>query len=359
MTLTSEKSVDALRQESERTRKELATTVSALRERVGETATELKTMVSPQHIKQEIKDYVRQERESVIDAVQRKARDNPLQMAAIGAAIAYPAMNLLRSVPKPLWLIGAGLFLTSKRGRETVKDVQARVDGTVQQASELATSIQSNIEGRVTGARDAVAEARDVASAKVGSLTDQARTAFHDARQAVAGAAGKAADQVGAQASAQVEGVAASSAETAESLKQRAAGVAKSSRDSIADFAMQNPLLVAGVGAAVGAFIAASMPPSEAENRMFGTGSGKLKDRAREAVAEGIEGASDAIAQAAGAAATAAAREGLDKSGVQDKLNQVAGGVRRVADRGLDAALGGASQPEQSEQQPMTERNPT
>jgi hypothetical protein len=76
-------------------------------------------------------------------------------------------------------------------------------------------------------------------------------------------------------------------------------------------------------------------------------------------VAEGMEGASDAIAQAAGAAAASAAREGLDKSGVQDKLKEVAGGVRRVADRGLEAALGGASQPEQSEQQPMSERNPT
>ena len=76
-------------------------------------------------------------------------------------------------------------------------------------------------------------------------------------------------------------------------------------------------------------------------------------------VAEGIEGASDAFAGAAGAAATAAAREGLNAGGVQDKLNQVAGSVRRVADRGLDAALGGTPEAEQSEQQPMTERNPT
>jgi ElaB/YqjD/DUF883 family membrane-anchored ribosome-binding protein len=372
---SSEQSIEALRQESERTRDELATTVGALRERVGDTATELKTMVSPAHIKQEIKDYVRQERESLIDTMQRKARENPLQVAAIGAAIAYPAWSLLRAVPTPLWLIGAGLFLTTTRGQQTVKEVQAKVDDTVQQASEkvseVATSIQSDLEGRVAGVRDTVAEARDAASAKVGSLTDkagslteQARAAFHDAHDAITGAAGNAA----AQASAAADRVATTGAETAGNLKDRAAGMATSSQNAVVDFVKQNPLLVAGVGAAVGALIAASIPPSEAENRLFGSGSEKVKDKAREAAAEGIERAGEAVAAVAGAAASAAAREGLDASGVQDALSKVAGSVRKVADRGLDAALGGAppsspsdqpTQPQPIQQQPLSERTPT
>jgi hypothetical protein len=362
--ITSEKSIDALRQESERTREELATTVGALRERVGDTAAELKTMVSPAHIKQEIKDYVRQERESLIEAMQRKARENPLQVAAIGAAVAYPALSLLRAVPTPLWLIGAGLFLTTTRGQRTVKEVQAKVDDTVQQTSEkvseLATSVQSDLEGRVAGVRDMVAEARDAASAKVGSLTEQARAAFHDAHDALTGAAGGAA----AQASAAADRVAATGAETAGNLKDRAAGMATSSQNAVVDFAKQNPLLVAGLGAAVGALIAASIPPSEAENRLFGSGSEKLKDKAREAAAQGIERAGEAAAAAAGAAASAAAREGLDATGVQDALSKLAGSARNVADRGLDAALGGASQSIQGEQptqteQPLSERTPT
>jgi ElaB/YqjD/DUF883 family membrane-anchored ribosome-binding protein len=382
---SSEQSVEALRQESERTRDELATTVGALRERVGDTATELKTMVSPAHIKQEIKDYVRQERESLIDTMQRKARDNPLQVAAIGAAVAYPAWSLLRAVPTPLWLIGAGLFLTTARGQQTVKEVQAKVDDTVQQASEkvseVATSIQSDLEGRVAGIRDTVAEARDAASAKVGSLThkagsltEQARAAFHDAHDAITGTAGNAA----AQASAAADRVATTGAETAGNLKDRAAGMATSSQNAVVDFVKQNPLLVAGVGAAVGALIAASIPPSESENRLFGSGSEKVKDKAREAAAQGIERAGEAVAAVAGAAASAAAREGLDASGVQDALSKVAGSVRKVADRGLDAALGGGppsspgdqpiqaqpiqEQPMQQQpiqQTPLSERTPT
>ena len=49
----------------------LASTVTELRERVGDTASQIKTITSPTHIKQEIRDYVRQEREGLVDAVQR------------------------------------------------------------------------------------------------------------------------------------------------------------------------------------------------------------------------------------------------------------------------------------------------
>jgi NADP-dependent 3-hydroxy acid dehydrogenase YdfG len=86
-----EPSIDELRQESERGRAQLANTVDKLRDKVGDTAAEIKTLVSPAHVKQEIRTYVREEREKLADTIQRKARENPLQAAAIGAAIAYPA----------------------------------------------------------------------------------------------------------------------------------------------------------------------------------------------------------------------------------------------------------------------------
>ena len=57
MASTREPSLEELRQESERNREALASTVGELRDRVGDTATELKTMVSPAHIKQEINGY--------------------------------------------------------------------------------------------------------------------------------------------------------------------------------------------------------------------------------------------------------------------------------------------------------------
>src|SRR4029078_2084449 len=130
--------------------------------------------------------------------------------------------------------------------------------------------------------------------------------------------------------------------ETAASAKDQAAAMGAQSRDALTNFVNDNALLVAGIGAAVRAFIAASIPSSEAENRLFGAGSEKLKDKAREAAAQGIENAGNIAADAVGTVAATAAREGLDATGIQRALNTVADGVRTVADRGVDTALGTA-----------------
>ena len=366
MAASEQKSVDELRRESDRTREALASTVTELRERVGDTATELKTIVSPKHIKEELRDYVRRERESLVGAVQRKAKENPLQMAAIAAAVAYPALGLLRALPTPLWLIGAGLFLTSKRGRQVTEDVQNRVGEAVQQgterAADIASAARSDLEDRFAGVRYGVEEARDAVTSTVGGLADKAQGTFHDARDAVTGAARKgtqsatdAVDLIGDNLSSTADALRSGIGEA----KDRADEMARTSRSAVTDFINDNALLVAGIGAAVGAIIAASIPPSDAENRLFGAGSEKLKDKAREAAAQGIEKVGDLAAETAGSVAAAAAREGLDAAGVTGALNKVADGVRAVADRGLDTALGQKkqSQPDSSFEYPTSERN--
>jgi ElaB/YqjD/DUF883 family membrane-anchored ribosome-binding protein len=360
MTSFPEKSVEELREHSERTREALAVTVTELRDRVGDTATRIKTAVSPAHIKQEIRDYVRQERESVVEAVQRKAKENPLQMAAVAAAVGYPALGLLRALPAPLWLIGAGLFLTSKRGRRVAAEAKVRIDDVVQQGTEritdLAGSVRSDLEDRIAGARYGVEEAADAVTSRVGGMADQARAAFHDARDAASGTARETTSKVAATA----ERMSSTASKTADGMRRRADEMARTSRYAVTDFVKDNALLVAGLGAVVGAVIAASIPPSEAENRLFGAGSEKLKDKAREAAAQGIEKVGDIAAGTVGSVAAAAAREGLDAAGVQTTLNKMAGGVRAVADRGLDSALGKKREAEttQSFQQSPGERNP-
>jgi ElaB/YqjD/DUF883 family membrane-anchored ribosome-binding protein len=356
MPSTSEPSVEQLREESERSREALAATVGELRDKVGDAATDLKTRISPAHIKQEMKNYVRDERDSLVRSVQRNVRDNPLQMAAVGAALAYPAWGLLRAIPTPLLLIGAGLFLTSKRGQQTAKDVKAKIDDAVQQGTEkvsdVAGSIKSDLEDRVAGVRYGVEEVRDTLATGIEGTADKARSAFRTGVNAVNEVVAGAANTVAATA----EDVSAATTETAGKLKDQAADISigRNAGKAATDFIKQNPLLVAGIGAAVGAFIAASIPPSDAENRMFGAGSDVLKDKAREAAAKGIERAGNIAAEAAGSAATAAAREGLDAAGVQRALSGIADSVRAVADRGLDTALGGAPQTGQNQNNQRT-----
>lgn len=329
-----EPSVEELREESERSREELAATANQLRDRVGDTATELKTLLTPAHIKRKFKDSVREERDSFVKSLQRKAKENPLQLAAVGAAMAYPAWALLRAIPTPLLLIGAGLFLTSKRGQQSAKEIKAKVDDAVQQGTERladkADSIKSDLEDRIAGARYGAEEIRDTVTSAAGTIAEKTRAAFHDAADAVKATAGDAASKT---------------AVTADRVKDRSSAMATGTRSAVTGFLNENALLVAGIGAAVGAFIAASIPASEAENRLFGAGSEKLKDKAREAAAHGIEQAGDIVAEAAGSVAAAAAREGLDATGVKQALNTIADSVRAVADRGVDTALGTAPTP--------------
>ena len=351
-------SVEELRQRSEATRAELAETVGVLREKVSDTASELKTLVSPSHIKQEIKAYVREGRESLMQSLERKARENPLQAAAVGAAFAYPAWGLLRAIPAPLLLIGAGLWLTSSKGRKAIKDMNATVTDAVergtQKATEYADTLKSDIAERADAVTRTFTDAGDAVSAGAAEATDKAKSAMHDMRDAVVSKSAAAIDSV-----AGVAGDAADkAARTYADAKEGVATVGQKSQSAVMEFVDKNPLLVAGIGAAVGAFIAASIPPSDAENRLFGERANDIKGKARDAASQGIEKAKDLAADVVGDVAAAAAREGLDGPGVQKAVDAVAQSLKSVAERGVKTALSGAApdiQPSQpNEHQELT-----
>src|ERR1044072_1741046 len=116
MSFHTEPSVSTLRAEAEVTRGRLTGTVEELRSQVADTATDIKERLSPEAIKTEVKQYVRDSRDQLWHTLERKARDNPLQAVAVGAALAYPALRMMRAIPAPLLLVGAGLLLSRSSG---------------------------------------------------------------------------------------------------------------------------------------------------------------------------------------------------------------------------------------------------
>ena len=155
MNATQDVSVDELRRRSERTRADLTATVHELKDKVGDTANELKSAVSPANIKQEIKTYVREQGDSFVESARRKAQENPLQAIAVGAAIAYPAWGLLRAIPTPLLMIGAGLWLTSAKGKQTAMYVSANLADAVQRGTAIAGEYAKQLKGEISsGGRD-------------------------------------------------------------------------------------------------------------------------------------------------------------------------------------------------------------
>jgi ElaB/YqjD/DUF883 family membrane-anchored ribosome-binding protein len=344
-----EPSVDELRRESERARAQLTNTVEHLRDKVGETAAEIKTMVSPAHIKQEIRTYVREEREHLTEAVQRKIRDNPLQAAAVGAAIAYPAWGLLRSIPMPLMLIGAGLFLTTSRGKQTVNSAKEQMAESYRQGSDMAGEMLASTQEQV--------------AAQTGAVKDELRSTAN----MISGTAHSAADAVSARTAGtkqQLQATAGQVAGTVDSAMAKGGEVRDTGRtavNAVTDFIDQNPILVAGIGAAVGAAIAASIPSSEAEHRLFARPRETLKAKSNEFVARGVDKAKDVATSVVGDVAEAAASEDLDADGLKNAVEGVVSGARTVVDRGLSSALEGVA-PRDNEKttgihNPLTDRS--
>src|SRR5437764_13447786 len=154
-----EPSVAELRRDADRTRAHLTGTVEELRSQVADTATHVRDAVSPATIKRQVTDYVRGSSEDMLQSLQRRARENPLQAVAVGAGVAYPLWNLFRALPAPLLLIGAGLALSrSTTVRETTDEALARARETAAEAADLTRQKMNEWRDDAASAVDRVTE---------------------------------------------------------------------------------------------------------------------------------------------------------------------------------------------------------
>jgi ElaB/YqjD/DUF883 family membrane-anchored ribosome-binding protein len=319
MSFATEPSVTALRAEAEVTRARLTGTVDDLRTQVADTATDIKERLSPDAIKTEVTQYVRDSRDQLWHTLERKARDNPLQAVAVGAALAYPALKLMRAMPAPLLLVGAGLLLS-------------RSTGNGGSASDATDALRNHAQG-----------ALDTAGATLERATDSARRTVHDAQDYARQGAESVVDRATATASSMKDRVTdaaddATSAirDTAGRVMGQAEDLVQQTRETVSDTWDKNPLLIAGIGLGIGAFIAAAFPSTKAEETMFGDASDALRRQAEGVAAKGVEAAKSAVE----GVAAAASGQGLSVDGLNQLGESLTGKVRAVAERGVEAALG-------------------
>jgi|tagenome__1003787_1003787.scaffolds.fasta_scaffold20593361_2 ElaB/YqjD/DUF883 family membrane-anchored ribosome-binding protein len=322
-----EPSVAELRRDADRTRAHLTGTVEELRSQVADTATHVREAVSPATIKRQVKDYVRESSEDMLQSLQRRARDNPLQAVAIGAGVAYPLWNLFRAVPAPLLLIGAGLALSrSSAVREATDEALAR-------AREAADHAAGMTRQKMEEWRDTAGSVVDRATELASSARDRVSAAVSDAKESGTDFATTA-----TRTSATNGGNAAMDRTRAalDTASERATSLAAQAKDTLTNTYEQNPLLVAGIGLAVGALIASSLPTTSTENRLFGDTSDRLRRRAVDAAAQGL----DAAKEAADNVVEAAAQEGLSAEGLSSAADDLTRKARGVVESGVEAALG-------------------
>jgi hypothetical protein len=293
------RSVEELRRDSEQSRAELAATVDRLREQIADTAEDIRYKVSPENIKAEVSGFISHKTHGWLDALKQQAMDNPMQAVAAGTAIAVPALRLARGFPLPLLMIGAGLALSSKtvrdRAAEAAEPALEKVRGAFDETAERAQSLGDGMRKAMSHAERRAAGMADEVQQTAGGMADAASGMASDLSDRATQAADAMADRVRS-------GMDAAS-EMAKEQMERVRSTATNAPATASKMIRDNAALIGGLGVAIGAILAASLPSTTAEARVVGQASDRVKRAATTAAQSGFEAAKDTVLSAADAAA--------------------------------------------------------
>ena len=360
---TDARPLQQIKRETEQTRAGLTATVEQLKTSVAETASDIRHRISPDAIKAEVSGYIKSRGEQLLNDVASAARRNPMQAVAVGASIAYPLLRLVRAIPAPVLMVGAGLFLASKTGQaasEKASDVAAdlsdevahraeefrdQVEKSASAAKAYASDKLDRVSSAVAGGADQVRVAADAAGAAVASnsrkitdsaasvgatLSDRADSLRDDGVRIAVSAAGTVQDIAsGATAAANAAGaVAETGLDAARTIRKKASDSSDRAGSAIFQTIEQNPLLVAGIGLLVGGLIASALPRSEFEDDLIGDASAKAKRRAQAVVSHGFDAARTAAGEIYDETARQAEAEGLTTDDIGNVAQDISQRVR-------------------------------
>ena len=308
-----------------------------MREQITETAEDIRHKVSPQHIKSEVSDFISTKTLSWVNSLKQHAKENPMQAIAAGTAIAVPILRIARGFPLPLLMIGAGLALSSKTVRERAAEAATPAADKAREmmgdAMERAQSLQGDV-------REAVSSARSQATGMANKAQDAAAGMADEIGNRAAQAAGTVTDKLRTGMDA-ASGLAKDTMEFASATVNDAAMAApEKARQVIGD----NAALIGGLGIAIGAIIAASLPTTRAEASVLGEATDGVKRAAADAAESGFEAAKDAVVSVADAAAKSVADSDLGGHASRIAENMT-GTLKDVADDVVKTAFNPSRNP--------------
>ena len=241
-----------IREDIERTRDRMGTTVEALGERLN-----------PARLKAQVKENIR---EATIGRVQTMANNAKNRVEEGGRGL----VATLRENPIPAAMIvgGLGWLLFARRGGDaevpvTPLPVTARYEPTWSEDAHGSVEY-GNEDGKLSRAGDAISEKASNAAHKVADTAS-------DAADKVTGAASTVGSKVSGGVSSAARGV---------------KSQARAQSQRVADTFETNPLAIGAIAAGVGLAIGMSLPSTEPESRLMGEKRDELMDKARERISE-------------------------------------------------------------------------
>jgi len=295
-----------LERDAERNRVDLMNSVDALQRRM-----------SPAAIKHDVQHYVREKKNSFLQTLEQRARDNPVQTVAIAAGAAYPLWGIVSRIPVPLLLIGAGFALTRRSADDQdqgqnpgfLDRARERLGEPTDVAYQKADEVSGTVQDRIDAGLDSVRRAGDQLSGYATQASD---------------AAGNIAASIGQKASQGVETLRAVQRDVGEMLSpERVRLAGTQANDWINDTVSRNPLIVGAVGLALGAIIAAALPSTPQEDKLLGPAADDLKQKAGDAALEGVAAVKDIATEIYQEAASRAKEEGLSADDAKQFAGQV------------------------------------
>jgi ElaB/YqjD/DUF883 family membrane-anchored ribosome-binding protein len=371
-----ERSLSDLQEDAQRNRAEFAETVDQLRSKVADTVTDIRARVSPEAIKSGAGDYFRARADDLVD----KARRNPLQAAAIGLGVGYPLLGIVRSVPAPVLMVGAGLYLlgsssaqnaSRKLGQDASRKLGAVADQISEQLGAGADAMRQNVHDAQGLASDSLASAREAVSSGLGSFKDQTSSVgatladgLNRAKDRAVNIANSASDSVDdikqkaidafAASTDAVRGRAATTSsfvrdsaggvtefgtDAAQKIRDRAVETSQRATSIINETLQQNPLLVGGLGLAVGMLIASALPQSDIEKGVLHDAREQARKQANDLASKGFYAAKGIAVGVIADVAEQAVRERLSATDLNAAAEDLGRRVRKVAESATGAAF--------------------
>jgi hypothetical protein len=270
----------------------------ARRLELAETFDELRARATPGHVLDQLVDYA--SGSGGVDFF-RNLRDqtvaNPLALGLVGAGLAWLMMSSGRDARRGAYDPYAYEEAPRSRGRMGgyFASTRERAGDATGGARHFVSDAGHFVSDTAAGMRDRVADAAHMASDAAGSIASTARSA-RDAAFGTASSLGEQARSragdtgaaLGSAASSLYGGVAHSAGRTASGVRAFASGTASTGRDAF-DFARDQPLVLAGLGLALGAAMGAAFPSTETERQLMGEASDDLKERTQAFAAENYE----------------------------------------------------------------------
>jgi hypothetical protein len=252
---------------------------------------------------------------SIGSSVRRAFGATGAAASTVGDRVSEAGHSIQEGAAAAAGKVGDSISSAAGAAQRTAHDMRDRAAGAAGKLQEGAASVTGTAQDYASAARDRIKDA-------AGTAADTAQSYAASARDQITGAAG-AAQQYAASAKDAIAGAAGEAYDQGARTAQKATSKAK-------DLLNEQPLLVAALGLAVGAVIAAALPATRRENELMGEASDSVKRAVSDAAVEQFDAVSGAAGRIAKGVKTAAEQEGLTTSAAVGAAREFGNKIKNV-----------------------------